>query len=411
MAYNSRTKKLWRPISLEEAERRDEALMEQAVQIAQAGDPARTQKTFPVPFTPDASYTTPTPQPETPASVGSTQTMSETKTTDPQTPDYLKPFTYGAAPVWSGSTWDDKYKAAVDAALGMNYTDWTQGADYAALADRYANQGQRAVQDVLGQLAARTGGVASSYAVTAAQQQYNDYMAQLEEVARQMYENQRGEKLDAVGMLQSLTESDYDRYRDELSRYNTDRNFAYDTYADDRNFQYGREMDQLSVDRTREQDAADRVQAFFAAGGKAADLPAELKAAAGYSDAELNAMQSYYEANGITNLGGLTEQDAQAIRDYYGTSLYADQYDALLKDFEAYGITNEWLKENGIVRAPGLSVDESYTSVAKAAEKAGLDAPMTRSEYEANAAIRTQYDTYSAYLSAYEEYIEDSKNT
>lgn len=107
--------------------------------------------------------------------------------------------------------------------ISMNYDDWTKGSQYQALADRYGNNGRMSMQDVLGQVASRTGGLASSYAATAAQQQYNQYMAQLEEVARQMYSQDRSDLLDNANLYRNLANDEYDRYRDSLADYNAQK--------------------------------------------------------------------------------------------------------------------------------------------------------------------------------------------
>lgn len=107
--------------------------------------------------------------------------------------------------------------------ISMNYDDWTKGSQYQALADRYGNNGRMSMQDVLGQVSSRTGGLASSYATTAAQQQYNQYMAQLEEVARQMYSQDRSDLLDNANLYRNLANDEYDRYRDSLADYNAQK--------------------------------------------------------------------------------------------------------------------------------------------------------------------------------------------
>ena len=103
---------------------------------------------------------------------------------------------------------------------GMNFGDWTQGEQYRSLADRYSDSGRMGMQDVLGQIAARTGGLASSYASTAAQHQYNSYMSQLEQVARQMYDQDRSDILSDATLYRNLVNDEYGRYRDELADYN-----------------------------------------------------------------------------------------------------------------------------------------------------------------------------------------------
>ena len=114
--------------------------------------------------------------------------------------------------------------SVIDQLTNMSYEDWTQGDQYKALADRYGLQADSAARDVLGQVMSRTGGLASSYAQTVANQQYNDYMAQLEQVAREMYQSDRSELEDQYKYMSDYNDTAYDRYRDELS----DRQAAYD---------------------------------------------------------------------------------------------------------------------------------------------------------------------------------------
>lgn len=127
--------------------------------------------------------------------------------------------TLGAMPTYD-SEYMDKLNAVVRQLTEMNYDDWTKGSQYQALAERYGNNGKMSMQDVLGQIASRTGGLASSYATTAAQQQYNQYMAQLEDVARQMYSQDRSELMDNANLYRNLANDEYDRYRDSVADYN-----------------------------------------------------------------------------------------------------------------------------------------------------------------------------------------------
>lgn len=129
------------------------------------------------------------------------------------------PTSIGDLPTYD-STYMDQLNALARQLTSMNYDDWTKGSQYQALADRYGQNGRLSMQDVLGQVASRTGGLASSYATTAAQQQYNQYMAQLEEVARQMYSQDRNDLIDSANLYRNLANDEYDRYRDRVSDYN-----------------------------------------------------------------------------------------------------------------------------------------------------------------------------------------------
>ena len=207
----------------------------------------------------------------------------------------------GSAPEWQGSQWDDLLNQVANELATMNYEDWTKGDQYKALAERYGNQGRMSMQDVLGQISSRTGGLASSYATTAAQQQYNQFMSQLEDVARQMYSSDRSDLLDKANMYRQLGQDDYDKYLDDLGQWNTDRNFQYGVYRDSVEDQryadetaWEREKYGNTQSENQKSAAQDRIAAYLAAGGKIADLDQDLIAASGLTTSELSAQEKYY---------------------------------------------------------------------------------------------------------------------
>lgn len=150
---------------------------------------------------------------------GASYTPPSTSTSKKNTQTMTMPTSVGDLPTYN-SEYMDQLNALARQLTSMNYDDWTKGSQYQALADRYGASGRMSMQDVLGQVASRTGGLASSYATTAAQQQYNQYMAQLEEVARQLYSQERGDLMDNASLYRNLANDEYDRYRDSLSDYN-----------------------------------------------------------------------------------------------------------------------------------------------------------------------------------------------
>lgn len=150
---------------------------------------------------------------------GASYTPPSTSTSTKSTQTVTMPTSVGDLPTYN-SEYMDQLNALARQLTSMNYDDWTKGSQYQALANRYGASGRMSMQDVLGQVASRTGGLASSYATTAAQQQYNQYMAQLEEVARQLYSQERGDLMDNASLYRNLANDEYDRYRDSLSDYN-----------------------------------------------------------------------------------------------------------------------------------------------------------------------------------------------
>jgi hypothetical protein len=133
--------------------------------------------------------------------------------------------------------------AAATELAGMNYNTFKQGDQYAGLKKSYETQGQRAMQDTLGQIAARTGGMASSYAGSAAQQSYNNYMQTLEDAARSMFNDEYSRAQDRYNMAANDYNTAYGEYRDKMSD-------AWNRYdAETRAYESDREFDRSENER------------------------------------------------------------------------------------------------------------------------------------------------------------------
>lgn len=129
-------------------------------------------------------------------------------------------------------SYDSEMRALIDQILNSNLADWKKGDQYSALRDQYAANGQMSMADLLGQVSSRTGGLASSYAASVANQEYSDWMSKLEQAAREMYQQDRSDKLNSLGMLSDAYDREYGEYGDKLNQWNTDRNFAYQQAQD-----------------------------------------------------------------------------------------------------------------------------------------------------------------------------------
>ncbi len=160
-------------------------------------------------------------------------------------------FSYESAP-----TYASKYQAQIDdltkQILGRAAFEYDPEKDptYQQYKDSYTRSGERAMQDTLGQVSARTGGLASSYAGAAAQQTYDGYMAaladkipELKQLAYQMYQDEGATQRANLEMLMALEQGDYAKYQTLLSQYNADRSFDYGVFSDDRalDYQVGRD--------------------------------------------------------------------------------------------------------------------------------------------------------------------------
>ena len=160
---------------------------------------------------------------------------------------------------YGGGGYLSKYQARIDALadaiLNRDPFSYDKEKDplYLQYKDTYTRGGQRGMQDTLAQVSARTGGLASSYAESAAQQTYNNYMAQLADkvpelyqLAYSMYMDELGQDRSDLSMLQGLDDTAYGRWSD-------DRNFGYNAYRDSvsdsqwqQQFDYNAQQDALA---------------------------------------------------------------------------------------------------------------------------------------------------------------------
>lgn len=185
--------------------------------------------------------------------------------------DAEKPFTY--VPTFSYDTsskptYESQYDPQIDELLNQILTredfSYDVNADplFAQYKQQYLREGNRAMNDTLASAASNAGGM-NSYAVTAAQQANNYYNSQLTDMIPELYQLAYGMYLDDkasdvenLGLLQQMDNTQYGRYRDTMSDWMNDRNFAYQQYrdaigdyTDNRDFEYGVGRDQIEDDR------------------------------------------------------------------------------------------------------------------------------------------------------------------
>ena len=132
------------------------------------------------------------------------------------------------APTWNGGTGAGSRSTMENLAKDIydsSYSKFTEGEDYASLVKRYSAQGRQAMDDTVGQMAARTGGLASSWAASAGQQAYGGWMEKLEDAARSLYDSEFAKKMNKLGVAQGLYDRDYSEFQDN-------RNFNYGVHRD-----------------------------------------------------------------------------------------------------------------------------------------------------------------------------------
>lgn len=145
---------------------------------------------------------------------------------------------------------------------------------------QYERGAQQAMQDTMGQVMTRTGGLASSFAQTAGQQSYNATMAQLadkvpelRQLAYQMYRDEGDRLRSDLQMYDSLDSSDASRWQATvLNPFQVDRAYAKD--VEDTLYSRGRDAladqryaQEWAYKEKQDQEARDKALAEILASG------------------------------------------------------------------------------------------------------------------------------------------------
>lgn len=247
----------------------------------------------------------------------------------PSAPAATQQTSYGAMPTFdvnNAGQYISKYQGLLD---NLQYRimnrqpfqyNYENDPVWQAYKTQYNREGDRAMRNTLGEVSARTGGLASSYATTAAQQandyynqQLTDKIPELYRLAYSMYNDEGDNLMRQYNMIQGADDTDYTRwnadqnrayqyYRDAVGDWRYGDETAYnrgrDTIADERynqKWEYDTGRDALSDQQKAQADARDRVLDYLKIGGTVSGIPAELMEASGLSPVELAAYESYYQ--------------------------------------------------------------------------------------------------------------------
>lgn len=283
-------------------------------------------------------------------------------------------FSYEAAP-----TYTSRYQSQIDDLTrqilnreAFSY-DPEKDPTYQQYKESYTRNGERAMQDTLGQVSARTGGLASSYAGSVAQQTYDNYMGaladkipELKQLAYSMYQDEGNTQRANLEMLVALEQGDYAKYADLLAQYNTDRSFDYgvhrDNISDERynnewNYSVGRDQiadkryeDETAYNRETYKDETEYNRALAKAQTLAAGGDFSGYKALGYTDQEIAGLKSAYnkaQASVRSGKSGGTGGDVYSQMYNAGVRSYDDAY-AWLRA-AGYGTTDANRYANGLV--------------------------------------------------------------
>lgn len=118
--------------------------------------------------------------------------------------------------------------------------DYASDPLYQQYAQNYQRMGKLAMQDTMGQAAALTGGYGNTYATTAGQQMYNQYMQELNGIIPELQQNAYGMYADEgdrlaqmLAIYQAADDSAYDRWADQYSQWQGERDYWYNKHADE----------------------------------------------------------------------------------------------------------------------------------------------------------------------------------
>lgn len=286
-------------------------------------------------------------------------------------------FSYEAAP-----TYTSRYQNQIDDLTrqilnreAFSY-DPEKDPTYQQYKESYTRSGERAMQDTLGQVSARTGGLASSYAGSAAQQTYDNYMGaladkipELKQLAYSMYQDEGNTQRANLEMLVALEQGDYAKYADLLAQYNTDRSFDYgvhrDNISDERynnewNYSVGRDQiadkryeDETAYNRETYKDETEYNRALAKAQTLAAGGDFSGYKALGYTDQEIAGLKSAYNKAQASARSGKSGGTGGK-----GGDVYSQMYNAGVRSYDdayawlraaGYGTTDANRYANGLV--------------------------------------------------------------
>lgn len=254
------------------------------------------------------------------------------------------------------SRYDPQIQALYQAILSREPFSYDAASDplYGQYKQSYTRGGQRAMQDTLGQMALRTGGLASSYAESAAQQTYDNYMAaladkipELQQLAYQRYQDELSGKRADLSMLLGLDDVDY-------NRWSGDRSFDYNAYRDQvadeqwaKSFDYQQQRDAASDSQWQQQWDYSRAQEDYTRRLQLAQQYADLTGdysgflEAGWTPEQVAAASRAYQQQGAAaaakgsdgSSGGKQTKETPSGTDWSQVEAYVSDYGGDAEDY------------------------------------------------------------------------------
>ena len=289
-------------------------------------------------------------------------------------------------------TWTPQYQEQISQILGditnrdpFEYK-MTEDPLYQQYRDQYIREGQRAMKDTMAQTAMMSGGYANTAGAIAAQQGYDNYLAQLNDRVPQLEQQAYGKYVDnladmynQLGAYQSEENRLYGQYMDALGQFNTDRDYAFRSMqaAMDQN-NYENEFNRNIFESDREFNMADKQNAIdlaLATGDYSylEDMGIDLGYLNLLKDADIaQANAQIAKANGTvaggsgssgSKSGGSKKKTAKKDDDQDGKT--TNGYTFLLMNYKLLGDTDAFKKKVEELKANGQVTDADYEKFLK----------------------------------------------
>lgn len=239
-----------------------------------------------------------------------------------------------AKPAAYQSQWQSQLESTLEQILNRKTFQYDMNADalYNQYRDQYIRQGKLAMEDTMGVSAALTGGYGSSYAQQVGQQTYQGYLAGLNDKLPELYRlalskyQQEGEDLlGRYDLLSKQESTDYGRFQDAYTAWQTERNYLADRYDTERETDYDRYTGDRAFDFDIWADAAKRAsaqaEALLAVGVRPSD---QLLQQADLASEYVNGILASLAAGAAAQLGSGTGGKAPAKKEARKT--LAEQY-------------------------------------------------------------------------------------
>ena len=203
------------------------------------------------------------------------------------------------------SAWQTQLNDAINKILNREKFSYDLNGDalYQQYKDKYQSMGKQAMMDTMGNATALTGGYGSSYASTAGNQAYQQYLQQLNDIVPDLYQQAYNRYNQEGTDLMNKYNLAYGQHRDAVSDWESERNYASSDYWNQYNADFNEYQTMLNHWNQMAQQAN---AAYYTERDYATNLAMSIIKAGKIPTADLLAV------------AGISEKDAKKLAKKYG---------------------------------------------------------------------------------------------